>query len=820
MAAMRRPRTPTNARQICTPPQPSSPPRGGSTSNNTPWLDVLELCKKGFTNKMQTLTEEMMFSIKAQVKEEIGELRNEVLGSMASRENPISSRMDDLIEKTQLVSSQLPLDFAPVMERLHACESAQETSMQAVVDKLDKMMVTSSQINDSGLGIAEMLQRLEAQIDRLEAKANTSSEQLEEIVDVQSWLKNAATQIAQDVHLSQQQESMHRTELSGILEKQIGERLSEVRNHVAAIDYAEMRAHIISNRRQVESESRNVLMEISRIQQAMHLDFLDVMSDKVDKNQRYGSEPGSPKSPTSPKAANKPIVPIVERGITKMPRKRLREMFVQTEEVQLLEKITQTEAALFQDDKEREKRKNKHERKRETLDNQIVDVTGTDKLIKHARAASVKPQYNVFDRYWDTGIAQRIAKSTWFENVTLTVVFVNAIWLSVDSDLNPEALVVNAPTVFQIAENLFCSYFFIEIIIRFCAFKKKQHCLVDFWWVFDALLVLFMVGETWILTIVFLTSQVQIVTQTGTVSVLKTIRMAKLLKLSRLVRLLRALPELVLISKGIGLAARSVAVFFVFWFIVVYVFALTFKEVTDGAGIGKTYFRTVPMAINTLLLKAIFPESASMINELADEFWYLWPVIFFFFCLASITIMYMLVGVLVDVVGVIATVEKESLTVSYVASELRDELEEIGYTLDLPITKYQFEKIVLEPKIVRIIDSVGVDVVILCDMIDLVFEDKEKKGQTGLEFPELIESILSMRGSNPATVKDCKESLRMTKLMLGDSTALLTKKVLKEFDDLKLELQELREDIRDADHRKAINHIMSSELQHALAFND
>lgn len=382
-----------------------------------------------------------------------------------------------------------------------------------------------------------------------------------------------------------------------------------------------------------------------------------------------------------------------------------------------------------------------------------------------------------------------------------------------DSELNPEPLIVNAPFGFQLAENLFCSFFFIEISIRFAAFKTKSTCLFDFWWVFDAFLCLFMVGETWVMTLVFLTSNIKFVAKTGTMSILKMVRMVKLLKLSRLVRLLRALPELVLISKGVGLAARSVAVFFLYWIIVVYVFALTFKEVTDGADVGKTYFQTVPMAVNTLLLKALFPDSATMVNAVTDEFWYMWPVVFFFFCLVSLTIMYMLVGVLVDVVGVISTVEKESITVTYVASRLREEIEYLGFDVQTPITRYEFEQFMVNPNIARILYSVGVDVVILCDMIELIYEDKDKKSLTGLEFPELIDAILGMRGSNPATVKDCKENLRLTKLMIVDSTATLIKQVVKEFDDVKLEMQELREDIKDAQHKTALHAILTTDVQ-------
>lgn len=39
------------------------------------------------------------------------------------------------------------------------------------------------------------------------------------------------------------------------------------------------------------------------------------------------------------------------------------------------------------------------------------------------------------------------------------------------------------------------------------------------------------------------------------------------------------------------------------------------------------------------------------------------------------------------------------------------------------------------------------------DMLDLIFEEVEREGMMGMPFSSLIDSILSLRGSNPAKVK-------------------------------------------------------------------
>ncbi|CAJ1439973.1 unnamed protein product, partial [Effrenium voratum] len=95
--------------------------------------------------------------------------------------------------------------------------------------------------------------------------------------------------------------------------------------------------------------------------------------------------------------------------------------------------------------------------------------------------------------------------------------------------------------------------------------------------------------------------------------------------------------------------------------------------------------------------------------------WYLWPLTVFFLALVSLTVMYMLVGVLVEVVQVVSSVERESLSVTFMASEMRYELKKLGFQPDGPISKSDFQRAVVEPPIARIVHAVGVDVVMLCD---------------------------------------------------------------------------------------------------------
>merc|ERR1712070_210664 len=111
----------------------------------------------------------------------------------------------------------------------------------------------------------------------------------------------------------------------------------------------------------------------------------------------------------------------------------------------------------------------------------------------------MKPEYNVANFYKRKGHVQAIARSTWFDNLTLFVIGMNSIWIAIDTDLNDAPTLLSADLVFQIVENMFCVYFVVEMIIRFCAFAHKSNCLKDRWFVFDLGLVIMMVAETWIM---------------------------------------------------------------------------------------------------------------------------------------------------------------------------------------------------------------------------------------------------------------------------------------------------------------------------------
>ena len=109
------------------------------------------------------------------------------------------------------------------------------------------------------------------------------------------------------------------------------------------------------------------------------------------------------------------------------------------------------------------------------------------------------------------GICQKIAKSSRFENITMAVIVIYALYMSVDMDLNTEDIITKQNPVFIVCEQLFCCYFFFELVIRFGAFEIKCNCLKDGWFVFDLALVVMMVAETWVTSSTLLERGIQVI---------------------------------------------------------------------------------------------------------------------------------------------------------------------------------------------------------------------------------------------------------------------------------------------------------------------
>eukprot|EP00747_Dinoflagellata_sp_TGD_P142926 gnl/TRDRNA2_/TRDRNA2_176311_c0_seq5.p1 gnl/TRDRNA2_/TRDRNA2_176311_c0~~gnl/TRDRNA2_/TRDRNA2_176311_c0_seq5.p1 ORF type:complete len:505 (+),score=109.29 gnl/TRDRNA2_/TRDRNA2_176311_c0_seq5:214-1515(+) len=361
-----------------------------------------------------------------------------------------------------------------------------------------------------------------------------------------------------------------------------------------------------------------------------------------------------------------------------------------------------------------------------------------------------KEEYNVFDFYYKEGAAQAIAKHPAFENVTLAVISLNAVWIAVDTDYNHSETLLEAEWYFQLMEHFFCAYFTFEWVVRFLSFRRKLDGLKDGWFRFDSLLVLLMVVETWFFSIVALGG--------GGANPLggntAILRLFRLLRLSRLLRMLKSLPELMILIKGMATAMKSVSYVICLLVIITYVFAIAFVQLApDGGYIADQFFAHVPLAMYSLLIYGTFLDNlADFCNAIRAESEIGMVLALLFIYFACMTVMNMLIGVLCEVITAVAETEKEERITSLVKEKMSNIVTGLDTDYNGKISYKEFTRILHIPEALVALQEVGVDPCGLVDFADLFFlEDGE---YIELEFGRFMEMVLDLRGSNKSTVKD------------------------------------------------------------------
>mmetsp|Transcript_34480 Transcript_34480/g.78683 ORF Transcript_34480/g.78683 Transcript_34480/m.78683 type:complete len:678 (-) Transcript_34480:105-2138(-) len=371
-------------------------------------------------------------------------------------------------------------------------------------------------------------------------------------------------------------------------------------------------------------------------------------------------------------------------------------------------------------------------------------------LKAQVRERMIKPQYHVADLYHTEGCAQRIARSKLFDDITLVVIVVNALWLAIDADLNPAETLLTAKPPFIIMETIFLVYFSGELAVRFCAFRHKSDAFRDRWFTFDFCLVMLMIVESVIMTAV--------VAITGTArqlksksQIIKIFRIFRMIRMARMVRLLRAAPELMTLVRGILVAGRAVLCTLALLLLIVYVFAVAFRHMASDTNIGEEYFKTVPEAMINLLLYSTVPDLSKVIENIRREEIFLAILFVIFIGLSTFTIMNMLVGVLVEVVSVVAGVERESMLMEYAKAVIADSLKTVCGLEDnnFTVSRTEFEVLLLKPECFKVIEELGVDCFALVDYCDVIFQEEQE-----LDFEAFMEVIMQFRGTNTATVRD------------------------------------------------------------------
>lgn len=347
----------------------------------------------------------------------------------------------------------------------------------------------------------------------------------------------------------------------------------------------------------------------------------------------------------------------------------------------------------------------------------------------------------------------QIVQHNWFERIGLGMIYLNALWIAIDIDYNKALVIIDAAPGFIVVEIVFGIYFSTELFCRYMAYITTKLAFKDAWFVFDLLLVFIMVTETWLMPLI--NSVIEGLAGAGSgfgrsASVLRVLKVLRVLRTARIVRVARYMPELMILIKGLLVAARSVFFTLVLLLLVTYIFSITFTQLSQDTPLSEL-FPKVPTTVLELVLQGVIPDQAGFFTQVANESPLMGAMVLVFIMVGSLIIMNMLVGVLVEAVQTVASCEHEQIHIDFAKRVLFEMIDQEGADEngDNLISEEEFEALMQKPEAVLALNRLGVEIYAALEYGKLLFED----GQP-LTFGEFLEGMLMLRGSNQTTVKD------------------------------------------------------------------
>jgi voltage-gated sodium channel len=354
-------------------------------------------------------------------------------------------------------------------------------------------------------------------------------------------------------------------------------------------------------------------------------------------------------------------------------------------------------------------------------------------------------------KYNDT-IFGHIAGSKAFEITTLTLISLNAVAIGYDTDYSarygkPDNL-YDGPIGFILLEWTFAIYFSAEVLIRFIAYKSKVACLLDPWFIFDSSLVTMMVVETWVLP--FLGSG-------GPFAQLSILRLLRLLRITRMARLMRAVPEMMVIIKGMVAATRTVVCTGALLLLVLYTFMILFtNEYHQGntpdddleSDSAKDYFGSMGKSMFTLfIMGTILDDVTNATNAIRNSKRTMMLVAFIIFILiSSFMMLNMLIGVLVEVVGATADGERAKSVEANVREAIAQLFDSMDKDSNREISCSEFLSMREHKQVMDALADLDIQKAHFQLYAELFFRPAEEGGPTpSLSYEELCKLILRLR---------------------------------------------------------------------------
>mmetsp|Transcript_2483 Transcript_2483/g.6217 ORF Transcript_2483/g.6217 Transcript_2483/m.6217 type:complete len:737 (-) Transcript_2483:46-2256(-) len=346
-----------------------------------------------------------------------------------------------------------------------------------------------------------------------------------------------------------------------------------------------------------------------------------------------------------------------------------------------------------------------------------------------------------------------VVNSATFTQASTALVLANTLWIAVETD-NKEADGHIGHWLISI-DSAFCLLFLIELTVRFLALKRLHFFCTDAWLMLDTSLAVMNIVEAWLVPS-FSSDQ----STDGTSGPLRVLRVLRLSRIARTLTLFRLIPELTLLIRSITQALRAVFAVICLLMLFVYVNALYFTGLARGTQLETKFFKDVPTSMKSLIVHGtLLDEIGEMMDLLGEESIILTALFVVFVFVTACLLLNMLVGVLVEVVTVTASVEQEEHLGQFVIEALQQALLNIGHDGKSKVTRKQFERVVRQGvmnEVLRVL-NISMD---RQTLLSYIFEPEGDHVDT-VGISPVVLTLLQLRATSPATVRDVLDARRI-----------------------------------------------------------
>lgn len=241
----------------------------------------------------------------------------------------------------------------------------------------------------------------------------------------------------------------------------------------------------------------------------------------------------------------------------------------------------------------------------------------------------------------------------------------------------------------------------------------------------------------------------------GNVTVLRIFRLSRLTRLTRIARvgrLLRQIPQLNILCKALSLAVSSVGATLVLLAIGIYIFAIFFVETLRGTEEGNEQFANVPLGMHTLLVYGILADHRELVNAMVGTGAIHYVAILLYMFVVAMTMTDMLIGVISEIIGSVAEVEKDAMIKENVSHKMQEIRKKVDMDDSGSISKEEFAEMLANDSILNLMDELAVDTIALVTCAEMIF-DKNCE-EIGLE--EFLEILLGFRESTASVKEMCQ----------------------------------------------------------------